>query len=155
MKYRLLTKEQLEGLHQEFAIFLASQSIDVNEWNEIKTQKPEVVLEEMAIFSDIVWEDVLTKTKYLEHFSESSVNFFKCDEHQIHRIAINITQEINLLTQQGLDWLMHNSLDNSVEIFKGNKSYSSERNLEIFDLIEKGSIISNGKLYNYFSQLIN
>ena len=38
MKYRLLTKEQFESLHQEFAIFLASQSIDVKEWDEIKTQ---------------------------------------------------------------------------------------------------------------------
>ena len=76
MKYRLLTKEQFESLHQEFAIFLASQSIDVKEWDEIKTQKPEVALEEMKVFSDIVWEDVLTKTTYLEHFSETSANFF-------------------------------------------------------------------------------
>ena len=66
MKYKRLTKEQFESLHQEFAIFLASQSIDVKEWDEIKTQKPEVALEEMKVFSDIVWEDVLTKTTYLD-----------------------------------------------------------------------------------------
>lgn len=154
MKYRLLTKEQFENLHQEFALFLASQSIDVKEWDEIKEQKPDVALEEMNVFSDIVWEDVLTKTTYVEHFSETSANFFKCEADKIHRIAIKITWDINLLTQEGFEWLMHNPLDNSVEIFKGSKSYTSERNSEIFDLIEKGSVISNGEIFEYFQTLI-
>lgn len=154
MKYRLLTKEQFESLHQEFAVFLASQSIDANEWNEIKQTKPAVALEEMTIFSDMVWEDVLSKTSYLEHFSETSANFFKCEADKIHRIAIKITWDINLLTQEGFEWLMHNPLDNSVEIFKGTKHYTSERNIEIFDLIEKGSVITNGKVFEYFNSLI-
>jgi len=153
MKYRLLTKEQFESLHQEFAIFLASQSIDVKEWDEIKIQKPEVALEEMKVFSDIVWEDVLTKTTYLEHFSETSANFFKCDADKIDRIAIKITWDINLLTQEGFEWLMKNPLDNSVEIFKGSKHYTTERNTEIFELIEKGSIITDGEIFKYFKEL--
>ena len=155
MKYRLLTKEQFENLHQEFAFFLASQSIDVDEWDEIKEQNPEVALEEMNVFSDIVWEDVLTKTTYVEHFSETNANFFKCEADKIHRIAIKITWDINLLTQEGFEWLMHNPLDNSVEIFKGSKSFTYERNSEIFDLIEKGSVISNGEIFEYFNQLVS
>jgi hypothetical protein len=155
MKYRLLTKEQFENLHQEFAFFLASQSIDVDEWDEIKEQNPEVALEEMNVFSDIVWEDVLTKTTYVEHFSETYANFFKCEADKIYRIAIKITWDINLLTQEGFEWLMHNPLDNSVEIFKGSKSFTYERNSEIFDLIEKGSVISNGEIFEYFNQLVS
>ena len=46
-------------------------------------------------------------------------------------------------------------MDNSVEIFKGSKPYNSERNTEIFDLIEKGSSISKGEIFQYFNQLIN
>ena len=42
MKYRQLTKEQFESLHQEFAQFLATQSIDVIEWNQLKKEKPNV-----------------------------------------------------------------------------------------------------------------
>ena len=42
MKYRQLTKEQFENLHEEFARFLATQSIDVTEWNQIKAEKPKV-----------------------------------------------------------------------------------------------------------------
>ena len=43
MKYRQLTKEQLEALHEEFAKFLASQDIDVKEWTKIKASNPKLV----------------------------------------------------------------------------------------------------------------
>ena len=80
MKYRPLTKEQLEELHREFALFLASQEIDVKEWEKIKETKPALVQKELELFSDMVWEDVLTKTNYLEHFSKQTINLFKCNE---------------------------------------------------------------------------
>lgn len=153
MKYRQLTKEQFESLNEEFAHFLATQSIDAKEWNEIKKGKPNLAIEEMNMFSDIVWEDVLSKTQYLEHFSETTANFFKCDENEIHRIVIKVNWDINLLKQEGFEWLMKNPIDNSVDIFKGSKKYKIERNKEIFDLIEKGSSITKGKVYNYFEAL--
>ena len=80
---------------------------------------------------------------------------FKCDEEEIHRIAIKINWDINLLEQKGFEWLMQNPMDNSVEIFRGSKSYGKERNIELFDLIEKGSNISKGEIYEYFNQLIS
>ncbi|QTD37609.1 hypothetical protein JL193_16315 [Polaribacter batillariae] len=155
MKYRQLTKEQFESLHKEFARFLASQSIDAKEWNKIKAEKPKVAEEEMNVFSDVVWDDVLTKVKYIEHFSKTSANLFKCEDEEIHRIAIKINWDINLLEQKGFEWLLKNPMDNSVEIFKGSKPYNNERNIEIFDLIEKGSSISKGEIFEYFNQLIS
>ncbi|WP_282073796.1 DUF6495 family protein [Polaribacter atrinae] len=156
MKYRQLTKEQFESLHEDFARFLATQSIDVIEWNQIKKENPKVAEEEMNVFSDIVWDDVLTKTNYVEHFSKTSVNLFKCDAEEIHRIAIKVNWDINLLEQKGFEWLMQNPMDNSVEIFRGTKPYNKDdRNTEIFDLIEKGSSISKGEIYEYFSQLVS
>lgn len=155
MKYRQLTKEQFESLHEEFARFLATQSIDAKEWKQIKEEKPKVAEDEMNIFSDIVWDDVLTKTNYIEHFSERSVNLFKCNKEEIHRIAIKINRDINLLKQVDFEWLIKNSMNNSVEIFKGSKPYHSERNTEIFELIEKGGTISKDEIFEYFNRLIN
>ena len=154
MKYRQLTKEQFESLHSEFAHFLASQKIDVNEWNQIKKEKPAVAEEEMNIFSDVVWDDVLTKTMYLEHFSKQSINLFKCDEKTIQRIFVKINKDINLLEKEGFEWLLSNPKDDAVEYFTGTKDYTDERNAELFDLIEKGSAISKGELFDYFSQLV-
>jgi len=156
MKYRQLTKEQFESLHQEFARFLASQNIDATEWKQIKEEKPNVAEDEMNVFSDVVWDDVLHKTKYLEHFSKTTANLFKCENEEIHRIAIQVNWDINLLEQEGFEWLLKNPMDNSVEVFRGTKPYNqSDRNAELFDLIEKGSAISKGEIYEYFNQLIS
>lgn len=155
MKYRQLTKEQFESLHEEFATFLATQSIDVNEWNELKKEKPHVAEDEMNVFSDVVWDDVLTKTQHLEHFSKQSINLFKCDKNEIHRIFIKVNKDIDLLEKDGFEWLLSNPTDNSVEYFTGSKSYGTERNEELFDLIEKGSSIAKGELFEYFNRLVS
>nr|WP_299035240.1 DUF6495 family protein [uncultured Tenacibaculum sp.] len=153
MKYRQLTKEQFEGLHEEFARFLASQNIDKKEWDELKKEKPHVAEDEMNVFSDVVWDDVLTRTEYLEHFSPDLVNLFKCEENEMHRIVIKIDKEINVLEQEGFEWLLKNPNDEAIEFLRGSKAYQEERNAEIFDLIEKGSTISKGELYEYFDRL--
>lgn len=153
MKYRQLTKEQFEGLHEEFARFLASQNIDKKEWDELKKEKPHVAEDEMNVFSDVVWDDVLTRTEYLEHFSSNLVNLFKCEENEMHRIVIKIDKEINVLEQEGFEWLLKNPNDEAIEFLRGSKAYQEERNAEIFDLIEKGSTISKGELYEYFDRL--
>lgn len=153
MKYRQLTKEQFEGLHEDFARFLASQNIDKKEWDELKKEKPHVAEEEMNVFSDVVWDDVLTKTAYLEHFSPKVVNLFKCEEEEMHRIVIKIDKKVNVLEQEGFEWLLKNPNDDTIEFLRGSKTYQEERNVELFDLIEKGSNISKGELYEYFDKL--
>jgi hypothetical protein len=155
MKYRQLTKEQFKSLHEEFAKFLATQSIDATEWSQIKKEKPTVAEDEMNVFSDVVWDDVLSKTQYLEHFSKQSINLFKCDEKEIHRVFVKVNKDIDLLEKEGFEILLSNPIDEKVEYFTGTKAYSEERNMELFDLIEKGSSIAKGELYEYFSRLIN
>ncbi len=156
MKYRQLTKEQFEELHLEFATFLAAQQIDVKEWEIIKKEKPEVAEEEMNVFSDVVWDRVLSKATYLEHFSEKTINLFRCDAEEIHRIVVKINKStINLLNPDDFNWFVDHSQDENIEYFKGQKPYTKQRNSEIFDLIEKGSVVSDGKLYEALFKLIS
>lgn len=68
-------------------------------------------------------------------------------------IAVVVNKNIDLLTQEGYTWLLKNPKHATIEYFKGNKTYHSERNLELFDAIEKGSTISNGELFEYFNRL--
>ena len=155
MKYRQLTKEQFLELHKEFSEFLATQQIDVKEWNTIKKEKPLMAEEELIIFSDVVWEDVLTKTEYLEHISENHINLFKCTSKEIVRIYIkcnNISR--SFLKDADFSWFLKNPTDDSFDFYKASKKYSEERNTDIFKLIEMGSVISKGELFNAMSQLI-
>ncbi len=155
MKYEKLTKEQFEELHEEFAVFLAAQSIDEKEWTQIKEEKPELAEKELEVFSDFVWEKVLTKANYLDHFSPASLNLFKCEQDAIHRIVVKVNKEgIDLLKKDDFNWFLDNSGDPRIEYLKGQKTYGKERNEEVFDLIRQGGVVSDGELYEAISRLI-
>lgn len=156
MKYEKLTKEQFEELHEEFAVFLAAQSIDVKEWAQIKEKKPDLAEKELEVFSDFVWEKVLGKANYLDHFSPGSLNLFKCGDDAIHRIVVKVNKEgVDLLKEEDFNWFLDNSGDPQIEYLRGQKSYSKERNEEVFDLIRQGGVVSDGELYEAIFKLIS
>lgn len=156
MKYTQLTKEQFEELHAEFAKFLASQKIDVSEWEKIKKNNSKMADEELDLFSDLVWEKVLNRTEYLEHFSKDSINLFKCNDKDMQRIVVKVNKDnIDLLNTEDFNWLVNNSKDASIDYFKGQKSYVKSRNMEVFDLIQQGSVLSKGELYRSISKIIS
>jgi hypothetical protein len=155
MKYKRLTKEQFEALHQEFANFLASQSIDKKEWDEIKANKPEVAEQELDVFSDLIWEGVLTNAQFLEHFSKNHIFLFHCQEKFIDSMVLkSLVTEVDFLTKEGLQWLSDNLFTDTVEIHVGKKDYDKERNEAIFDLISQGTILSDGQLYLQINNIL-
>jgi hypothetical protein len=155
MKYRQLTKEQFSELHKEFAEFLATQQIDAKEWYKIKEEKPSMAEEELNIFSDVVWEDVLSKTEFLEHISANDINLFKCNSEEIIRIYIKLKDKSkSFLSTDDFQWFLKNSLDEKFEYFKAEKKYTKPRNSELFELIEMGSQISKGELFTAIIQVI-
>jgi hypothetical protein len=155
MKYKRLTKEQFEALHQEFANFLASQSIDKKEWDEIKADKPEVAEQELDVFSDLIWEGVLTSSQFLEHFSKNHIFLFHSQEKFIQSMVIkSLVSDVDLMTTEGLQWLSDNLFTETVEIHVGEKDYDGERNAVIFNLITEGAILSDGQLYIQINSIL-
>ena len=155
MKYKRLTKEQFEELHKEFTTFLATQSIDKSEWDKIKTEKPEVAEQELDVFSDLVWEGVLSKAHYLEHFSKNHIFLFHCQEKLIQSIVLKALEpQVDFMEKEGLQWLSDNLFTDTVEIHLGKKEYQCERNVAIFDLIKEGAILSDGQLYLQINGII-
>ncbi|WP_299600716.1 DUF6495 family protein [uncultured Aquimarina sp.] len=155
MKYKRLTKEQLEELHQEFINFLATQSITAEEWSDIKANKPEVAEEEIDVFSDLVWEGVLNSAQFLEHFSKDQIHLFHLGEMEMHLIAIKVNvEDIDITTKEGYDWLRNNLLDDKVAFYNANKAYGENPNMDKFKLILQGANITKGELFQYFDKLI-
>lgn len=153
MKYTRLTREQLEEMHQEFINFLATQSITASEWDEIKQNKPDVAEEELDIFSDLVWEGVLNKVEYLEHFSKQQIFLFKIDSTHIKLVGIKVENEaVNVMTREGYQWLQNNLLDDAVQLYTSTKAIGDDRNQDIFALIQQGAAITKGELFNYFEE---
>lgn len=155
MKYSRLTKEQFEELHQEFINFLATQSITAYEWKDIKQNKPEVAEQELDVFSDLVWEGVLQKVRYLEHISSNQMHLFHCLDNEMRLIALKVKNDtIDLTTREGFEWFRNNLLSDEVEFFSAKKSYSADKGLDKFKLIEQGAVITKGDLFKYFENLV-
>ncbi|MFC4636495.1 DUF6495 family protein [Dokdonia ponticola] len=156
MQYARLTKEQLEELHQEFINFLATQSITADEWQEIKSTKPHVAEEEIDIFSDLVWENVLAKAAYLEHISPNQMHLFNLREDKMTLIAVKVNKEgIDITTKEGYQWLQQNLGDDAVVFMSASKEYSDTPNLDKFKLIQEGAVITKGDLYTWFSRFVD
>lgn len=155
MKYTRLTKEQFEELTQEFSTFLATQAIDKGEWDTIKVEKPEVAEQELDVFSDLVWEGVLTRAEYLEHFSKSHIFLFQSFDTHVQSIVLkSLVPEVDFLTKEGLQWLSDNMFTDTIEMKVGKKEFSEERNSSLFALIQQGAFLSDGQLYKQINSII-
>lgn len=154
MKYTRLTREQFEELHQEFINFLATQSITKEEWEQIKEKQPEVAEEEMDVFSDLVWEGVLNQTQYLEHLSPKQLFLFKLEAEAIKLWVLKTQADVDFSTEEGWSWLQENITEDAVEVLTASKSFSDDRNADVFQLIQQGAVITKGELYENMQQFI-
>ncbi|WP_417941994.1 DUF6495 family protein [Flavobacterium sp. RS13.1] len=155
MKYNRLTKEQFEELHPEFTKFLAAQSIDRTEWDKIKVEKPEVAEQELDVFSDLIWEGVLSRAEFLEHFSKNHIFLFQCFETYVQSIVLkSLVAEIDFLTKDGLQWLSDNMFTDAIEMKTGKKIFTEDRNSSIFELIQQGAFLSDGQLFKQINSIL-
>ncbi len=156
MKYARLTKEQLEELHPEFINFLASQSIDKIEWDEIKKNRPHVAEQEIDVFSDLIWEKALTNVAFIDHFSKNYIFLFRCLDTVVYSLVVKTNNpQIDFVSADGIHWLANNLFSDDVEITKGRKDISENRNESLFEIIKQGGIISKGELFSKLDSLIN
>ncbi|KFF02728.1 DUF6495 family protein [Flavobacterium hydatis] len=155
MKYARLTKEQFDELHAEFANFLGTQAIDKAEWDSIKINKPEVAEQELDVFSDLIWEGVLSRAEFLEHFSKNHIFLFQCFDTHVQSIVLkSLVPETDFLTKEGLQWLSDNMFTETIEMKVGKKVFTDERNTSIFELIQQGAFLSDGQLFKQINTII-
>ena len=139
MKYSRLTKEQFEELHEEFAEFLASQSIDIKQWKTIKMEQPELVEEELDLFSDMIWEKTLSKVTHLENISKHQLFLFACQDTFIKLRAVQCHDpEIDMTTAAGWEWVLKNLHSDKVNLLTSKKLIKQDREQQLFKLIQQG-----------------
>ncbi len=156
MKYTRLTKEQFVELHQEFSTFLASQSITADQWKKIKNEKPNLAEEQLDVFSDLIWEEVLSKVNYLENNTANQLSLFKIETTKINLIVVKTTSSnIDLLTIDGLQWLEKNIASNNVDLLTGSKNFSLDKHKDIFNLIRQGCVITQGDLFDSLQKTLH
>ena len=148
MRYELLTKEQFELLHFEFAQFLAAQEIDKKQWDRIKETNDKIVQHQMETFSDLVWENGLKKVRFLVRYDQQSLNLFKCGDAFLQRIVVKVTATgIDLRERSGIEWVLQHLKSDEVSCYFGRKAYELSRATMLFQLIKQGSVMTDESLY--------
>ncbi|MBL4668994.1 MAG: hypothetical protein JKY30_06990 [Flavobacteriales bacterium] len=156
MKYRCLSNEELSELEDEFKHFLISNNVYTEEWEVLNEKKDKKVQDLIEMFSDIVLDKALKNIMFLEHVTPQDIKSFKCEGDKMTLIGI-------ASKNQNIDFTKDTLSDfaDELDIFKTEKPYHKEREMEVFDLLQSGcSIISEERFnklemaYNYSTKTI-
>lgn len=158
MKYRRLTPDELSELQKDFVQFLSANTITGTDWENLKANSPEKAEGLIDLFSDIVFETTLQKVKYLEFKTPKDIKTFHCQENKMVLLGLRITGEAsidftkNADPQQMLTKIKGTNAE--LKLYQGEKKYQKKRELELFELMEKGALISkDGFLFKTLEQL--
>ena len=157
MKYRRLTIDELEELEQDFVKFLASNSITGIDWVEMKKNNPEKSNAWIDVFSDLIFERTLKKVEHLEFKTPNDIKLFHCMEDKIVMIGLFIEGHSTIdFTQPTPPDKMLEQLRNSsarLKLYQAEKQFSKQREMELFEMMENGCLISKGELFYTLEKL--
>lgn len=158
MKYRILTKDELDELESEFITFLAANGIPADDWVKMKADEPEKSHKLIEIFSDVVFEKILSNVHYLEHREKDTIRIFRFGDEKVTMNGIHIEggSAIDFTKNQDTATLIQlfNLSPGKLKIFTAEKAYKQDRLQEIFNLMQNGAqILKNDRLFHTIEQL--
>ena len=147
-KYRKLTIEELQHLEKEFIDYLVLNGITADDWVKLKEEEKDKAERIIELFSDVVFENILRKAQYLEFRSAAEIYAYQCLADKIVMVGITAApgSEIDFSDEEYLKKAVEQP-DNSIKIFTTDKPYSKKREEELFDMLQAGCEISDGKLF--------
>ena len=158
MKYRRLSKEELESLEKDFVKFLASNHITADDWVKLKAKNSKKVENLIAIYSDIVFDKTLSNLAYLEFKTPHDIKTFHCQVEKMIMFGIVVAPNSGVdftqnLSAQGIMLAIKESGQN-IQIYTAEKKYNENREKELFNMMESGCLISkDGYLFKTLSKL--
>lgn len=153
MKYRRLTKEEFEELHEEFIMFLSANTITGDDWKKIVAEDVEKADALMDMFSDIAFEKVLAQSKYVQRLSAKEIMVAEFGETSAHMIILRSTAEDipNNLSVEDIKKALESK---AFEIFQGSKTYQKLREQEMYELVQQGASFADGKIYQQLKSIL-
>ncbi len=148
-KYRLLTEEELQLLEKDFVDFLIVNGVTADDWINIKKTDLDKADRFLELFSDVVFEKMMRKTSYVTKILGENLMSFHFGEDSAEMILVKdwkTTKSLDELTEEDV-------LSSQFQLSRQSKSYQEPRELELFQLIQKGAEVSDGLLHNWLIRL--
>ncbi len=150
MKYRRLSLDELKELEPEFVRFLASNSVTADDWTKIKEDSPKKAEQLIELFSDIVFDKILTPVVYMEQKTKHHLRIYKFLEDRIILMGLLIEDAPSFdFTKNNSPQEMIQAIEQSkgtIKTFAAEKKIANSKQMEAFALLESGALISKSSL---------
>ncbi|MEM6964252.1 MAG: DUF6495 family protein [Bacteroidota bacterium] len=158
MKFRRLTNDELAELEKEFTRFLASNTVTADDWEKLKKEDQQKAEGLINIFSDIVFEKTIEKLEYLQMKTPKDLKIFHCRKEDIELMGLRVEGQTTLdFTQNTTPEAMMQMLQLSgakLQLYNAQKKYKNgDRAQELFEMMQSGCLISDGKMYTTLKNL--
>lgn len=157
MKFRRLDAEELAEVEKEFINFLVANTITGDDWVKIKEETPEKAENLIELFSDIVFEKILKKVEFMEFKSKHDLKTFHClpDKIQLLGLVVDGASDLDFSQNMAPEQMMTilQSSGAQLKLYQAEKPYKKEREVELFEMMESGCLISKGELYQILQGL--
>lgn len=155
-KYRLLTDAELIEMKQDFVNYLVINGITADEWKKLLETDKEKAQSIIDLFSDVVFEKILRGVNFVLRTSKKQIIAFHCMEETIEMCGLVAGPELDVdfTNHEVIASLIANPVK-GLETINSEKPYSQSRELEIFNLTEKGGLISDGNVFNALKTIID
>ena len=154
MRFRLLSKEELQHLENEFKHFLIVNHIHSDEWGKINEQEPEKALTLVELFSDTVLLKVYEKIEYLEFRSKHLFSVYRILPEKIQAIHLKSENETVSLAHEDEISKAVNETPLNLSIYRAEKMVKPFKEDEVHRLVEQGCVKSTELVWEQFSKLI-
>lgn len=145
MKYRRLNSEELAPLNEEFLKYLLVANITPEQWEKLKENDQETCNKHLDIFSDLVFEKILTNIQFVDRILPRRIEFYQFQNEQVLLYALEAKDS------QAADF-KEDALDeldiSQVNLIEGKKGYADDKLVEIFNVLQQPNAkISKGVLF--------
>jgi len=156
MKYHRLSNTELENLKDDFIRFIASQGIDAEAWQKMKLENLEEAEEIIDIYSDLVYEQALSKCNYLEHISAKEFKTIQYNDEEAKVIGLRVKEgsDINLNTDNFQKDVANGLASKEIEVFTATKKHEKLREQEMFEWIKNGAYMANESWFKEMKKLV-
>ena len=141
-------------MEDDFSNYLYDHGYNQFEWKVLQDQNSDVAFNMLGEYSDQIFDRLVRDVQYLEYRSDKQLRAIECHKDHIISIGIQIPEK-STLSLTDISSLKELKRQETVpyKCFKEVYPYNTDRDHEIFDLIEAGCYVVDSSVFEQLNLL--
>lgn len=140
--------KELQELEKEFVEYLVLNGIVADDWEKIKKEDLSKAKHIIELFSDVVFESIMRKVKFLELRTTHEVKVFQCLKDKLVLVGMSSGDDpaIDFTNTDFIKRAMDEP-PQGLKVYTTEKLYDKDREIELFEMVQAGAVIVDGQLF--------